>query len=119
MLSPKIRSPLISLQFKIKAQTHVWYFKNYFKLYFNLHILIFISEFYQFQILSLSAQSVRESTHARVTIHYIPCPIASFPYCHRTKEIYESIKLLCYLSALWHFGNIFYIFTTYFTSIKC
>ena len=54
-----------------------------------------MSEFYQFRISSLSAQSVMEITRALVTIHYIPCPMASFPYCRKTKEIYDRIKFLC------------------------
>ena len=53
------------------------------------------SELYQFQIQVLSVQSVRESTRARVMIHYIPYPMASFPYCCRTNKIYNRIKFLC------------------------
>ena len=59
------------------------------------------SELYQFRISFLSEQSVRESTLAIVTIHYIPRPIASFPYRPRKKEIYDRIKFPCTIFALW------------------
>ena len=43
----------------------------------------------------LSVPSVGDETRSRVTIHYIPCPIASILYCRRTKEIYDRIKFPC------------------------
>ena len=63
-------------------------------MYEDFHVLALYSD-HQFLISSHCAQSVRESTRARVTIHYIPSPMASIPHCRRTKEIYDRIKFPC------------------------
>ena len=57
-----------------------------------------------------------ENTRERVTICTIHCPMASFPYCRKTKEIYdrktfgrpamegpEKVILLCQILAFFQF----------------